>query len=275
MSAVHSFRTAWLSIPYHHMRPISLISRIVRTSAFAAIAAATISANANGQARNLRDPGRLFRERPMKPGAKGKNAATTYNLFFTPTFGWDANDQTLGGQLRYASDDLLANMPVAFSGTLSNHRFSGIAPAQNKIAMQLDGEVDPISNDKYVLALSGEMQNTADIGTLWELAPEFDWMLPKNDMFTGAVGAIAYMDRFNAAVGGLTTRGRTLGAVAYLNRGEWNFIPEYDFNSNWTGGDNFSIKVSKSFAKMNRDPRVIVGAAKHNSFVAGVRMTLH
>src|SRR5260370_26084674 len=115
------------------MRPISPISRIVRTSAFAAIAAATISANANGQARNLRDPGRLFRERPMKPGAKGKNAATTYNLFLTPTFGWDANDQTLGRQLRDASDDLLSNMPVAFSGTLSNHRFNGIAPAQNNL----------------------------------------------------------------------------------------------------------------------------------------------
>ena len=48
-----------------------------------------------------------------------------------------------------------------------------------------------------------------------------------------------------------TTTGRTLGAVAYLNRGEWSFIPEYDFNSNWTGEDSFSIKVSKSFAKMS------------------------
>jgi hypothetical protein len=257
------------------MRPNSRISRAVRTSAFAVIALASFSAAASAQARNLRDPGRLFRERPLKPATKAKNAATTYNLFFTPTFGWDDNNQMLGGQLKYASNDLFSDMPVAFSGTLTNHRFTGIAPAQNKIAMQLDGEVDAISNDKYILALSGEMQNTADIGTLWEFAPEFDWMLPKNDMFTGAVGAIAYMDRFNTAVGSFTTKGRSLGAVAYLNRGEWSFIPEYDFNSNWLGEDSFSIKVSKSFAKMNRDPRVIVGAAKHNSFVAGVRMTLH
>ena len=94
-------------------------------------------------------------------------------------------------------------------------------------------------------------------------------------MQLGAAGAIAYLDRFNTSVGNFTTKGRTLGAVAYLNRGEWSFIPEYDFNSNWAGEDSFSIKVSKRFAKMNRDPRVIVGAAKHNSFVAGVRMTLH
>jgi hypothetical protein len=254
------------------MRPNTKLWNAVGTSAATAAALLTIAATAGAQARNLRDPGRLFTDHAAQMSAA---STSTYNLFLTPTFGWDDNNQLYGGQLRYTSTSLLPNMPVAISGTIAEHRFTAGSPAVSKMAMQVNGEVDVLSTAQYILSVSGEMQNTADFGTQLELAPEFDWMLPANSMFTGAVGGIAYLDRFKTSTGDFVTKGRTLGLIGYLNHGTWSVIPEYDFDSDYVGEDSFSVKVAKSFANMKRDPRIILGASKHNSFVAGVRMKLH
>src|SRR5207244_6346177 len=51
------------SHPISHMRPISLFIKAVRTSVIAACAVTTFAVAASAQARNLRDPDRLVRER--------------------------------------------------------------------------------------------------------------------------------------------------------------------------------------------------------------------
>src|SRR4051812_30235020 len=186
------------------MRPNILVSTAVRITAVA-FSVATIASTASAQ-RNLSDPGRFYRERSMKMAAKGKAAAATYNIFLTPTFGWTDNFQQFGGQLKYTSDDLITNIPVAFSGSLMQNRFSFPgAPTQSKLSTNLGAEFDVLSKPEYMLALSGSMNHTSDVGTGLEFAPEFDWTLPKNEMFTGAIGGILYWDQFKLSGSTLTT----------------------------------------------------------------------
>jgi hypothetical protein len=103
-------------------------------------------------------------------------------------------------------------------------------------------------------------------------------VLPKNDMFTGAIGGLAYLDRLD--IDGIATpvKDRTFAAVAYLNHTTWSFVPEYDFTGDNNGDDSYSIKVTKSFEKMERDPRIFFGAgrdaAKQNHYMAGIRWTM-
>jgi hypothetical protein len=254
------------------------MSNAVRMSALVAASIATIASTAAAQ-RNLSDPGRLYRDHPMKVMAKGKSAATTYNLFLTPTFGWTDNFQQFGGQLKYTSDDLISNVPVAFSGSLMENRLSGAGlPTTSNVSSQLDAEFDVLNKPEYMVALSGSM-NHADKATILEFAPEFDWTLPKNDMFTGALAGILYWDQLSISGIPGNTSATTLGVLAYLNHETWGFIPEYDLASDWNGQDGvLSVKVSKGFANMRRDPRLIFGGSwsgGFNTYVAGARLTLH
>jgi hypothetical protein len=263
------------------MRPNNSMSNAVRMSALVAASIATIASTAAAQ-RNLSDPGRLYRDHSMKVMAKGKAAGTTYNLFLTPVFGWTDNFQQYGGQLKYASDDLISNVPVAFSGSLMQNHFSGGGTSQ--VSSQLGAEFDVLSKPEYMLALSGSMDHV-DKATSVEFAPEFDWTLPKNDMFTGAIGGILYWDQLSISGIPGNTSATTLGVLAYLNHETWGFIPEYDLASDWNGQAGvMSLKVSKGFVKMNRDPRIIFGLTHQNSttnvpsstsYVAGVRLMLH
>src|SRR4051812_46513426 len=112
-STLTAERTLTLSLL---MRPTTLL----RASAIALLAFATTAA---AQGRNLNDPGRMYRAwNGPKVATRG---VTSYNLYLTPTFGWDDNGNTVGGQLRYASDNLLSNMPVAISGSLMNVHANG------------------------------------------------------------------------------------------------------------------------------------------------------
>src|ERR1043166_1421865 len=256
--------------PSSPMRPTSLL----RTSALALLTVATTAA---AQGRNLSDPGRMYRAwNTPHVAARG---ASTYNLSLPPTFGWTDNGNTVGGQLRYASDNLLTNMPVAISGSIMNVHAdgNGAVRSQNQLAEQLVGEVDLWSNPSMMFSLTGSFGHQ-DIVKNWELLPEFDWMLPKNDMFTGGIGAMAYLDRTDIDGINTPTKTRTFAAIAYLNHTTWSFVPEYDFSSQTGVDDSYSIKVTKSFEKMARDPRVFFGLGHdgfgNNSYLAGVRWTM-
>lgn len=248
-----------------------------RTSIFtvAALICAAATANAQGE-RNLRDPGRMYRE----PGAVSAAAAKSFNLYLTPTYGWDDNTKTFGGQFKYSSDKQVAKHPFSVSASISSLRFNAVAPASavSKLATQLGAEMDVLSSAQYALNMSAGMSRIEDIGTSIEIAPEFDWVLPKNSMVSGAIGAIYYWNRFSTmstpATPSVSNDGGTFGAIAYLNRGSWSVIPEYDFNSDYTGEDTYSVKLSKSFKSFKHDPRLFFGFAKHDRFVAGGRWML-
>lgn len=257
------------------MRPIFVPT--ARTSFFAAAALVCVAATASAQGeRNLRDPGRMYRE----PGVVAAAAAPSYNLFVTPTYGWDDDTKTFGGQFKFSSDKMVKNRPFSISASVSSLRFNAIspAPAVSKLQTQVGAEMDVMSSKAYSLNLSAGMSRIEDIGTSLEFAPEFDWVLPRNSMVTGAIGAIYYWNRFSTmstpATPSVSTDGGTFGAIAYLNRGTWSLIPEYDFNSDYTGEDSFSVKLSKSFKSFKHDPRVFFGFAKHDRFMAGGRWTL-
>jgi len=261
------------------MRPNNVVSNALRTTALVAASLATIASTAAAQ-RNLSDPSRFYRDHPMKVAAKGKAAAAAYNLYLTPVFGWTDNFQQFGGQFKYASDDLISNIPVAFSGSLMQNRFSATGvPSVSKLSTNLGAEFDVLSKPEYMVALSGSMNHMTDIGTGLEFAPEFDWTLPKNDMFTGAIGGILYWDQFKATGSTITTSGTTFGVLASLQHDTWTLIPEYDLASDWNGQQGVaSIKVGKSFTNMARDPRIIFGYTHtngNNSFLTGARLTLH
>jgi hypothetical protein len=256
------------------MKPTFVVSTRTSILTTAALICAAASANAQGE-RNLRDPGRMYRD-----PAANVAAAKSYNLYLTPTYGWDDNTKTFGGQFKYSSDKLIAKHSFSVSAAVSSMRFNGVAgsPAVSKMVTQLGAEMDVLSSKQYSLNVSGGMSRMEDIGTSIELAPEFDWVLPKNSMVTGALGAIYYWDRFStmATAGNpsVSNDGGTFGAIAYLNRGSWSMIPEYDFNSDYTGEDTFSVKLSKSFKSFKHDPRIFFGYAKHDRFMAGGRWTL-
>src|SRR3954467_14452199 len=105
------------------MRPNIRMSNALRTSTLVAASLVAMASTATAQ-RNINDPSRFYREHPMKTTAKGKSTTPSYNLFLTPTFGWTDNFQQFGGQLKYASDDLISNIPVSFSGSLMQNRFT-------------------------------------------------------------------------------------------------------------------------------------------------------
>ena len=258
------------------MKPI--IRSTVRTSVFtiAALSGALTTASAQGE-RNLRDAGRVYRESAAVPVAPG---ARNYHLYVTPTYGWDDDIKAFGGQFKYANDKLIASRPFSVTASVTSLRFNAVAPAAavSKMSTAIGAEIDVLSSASYTLNLSGSMERVEDIGTSVEFAPEFDWVLPKNSMFTGAIGAIMYMNRFStietSTTPSVSTDGNTFGVLAYLNRGSWGLIPEYDFNSDYVGEDSFSLKLSKRFATMKGDPRIMVGFAKHDRFLAGGRWTL-
>jgi hypothetical protein len=272
------------------MRPTNLVSNALRTSALVVVSMASIASTAAAQ-RNLDDAGRFYREQNAGMKTKAKNAPTSYNLFVTPTFGYakvqGVTLSSFGGQFKYASNDLISNIPVFFSGTLQQNRASAAGVSDSKLSSQLNAEFDVLSKPEYMLALSGSMNHTADVGTGLQFAPEFDWTLPKNDMFMGAIGGILYWDQFKASGSTVTNSATTLGILAYLNHETWGFIPEYDLASDWNNQAGvLSLKVSKSFVKMNRDPRIIFGVTHQNEntttgqpsmtgYMAGVRWTLH
>jgi hypothetical protein len=250
---------------------------IVSKSLFTLVALSCVaSANAQGE-RNLRDAGRVYREPAAAPAIAG---ARTYHLYMTPTYGWDDNLQAFGGQFKYANDKLIANRPFSVTASVSSLRFNAVGPAAavSKMSSALGAEIDVLSSASYSLNLSGSVNRVEDVGTSMEFAPEFDWVLPANKMFTGAIGAIMYMNRFSTietpTTPSVSTDGNTFGVLAYLNRGSWGLIPEYDFNSDYVGEDSFSVKLSKRFATMKGDPRIMVGFAKHDRFLAAGRWTL-
>jgi hypothetical protein len=249
----------------------------LRTSLFtlATLACAAATASAQGE-RNLRDAGRTYRE----PGTVSAATARSYHLYFTPSYGWDDNTKTFGGQFKYSNDKLIAKRPFSVSATVSSLRFNAVAPAAavSKLSTTVGAEIDVLSSAAYALNLSGGMSRVEDLGTSLEFAPEFDWVLPKNTMVSGALGAILYVNRFSTmstpTTPSVSNDGNTFGVIAYLNRGTWSVIPEYDFNSDYVGEDAFSVKLSKSFSKMKGDPRIMLGFAKHDRFMAGGRWTL-
>jgi hypothetical protein len=241
-----------------------------------ALICAAATATAQGE-RNLRDPGRMYHERAAM---NTMASAPSFNLYVTPTYGWDDNTKTFGGQFKYSSDKLVKNHSLSISASVSSMRFNAVAPASavSKLATQVGAEIVVLSSAQYSLNLGGGMSRVQDIGTSLEVAPEFDWVLPKNSMLSGALGAIYYWDRFSTMSTGATpsvsTDGGTFGAIAYLNHGSWSVIPEYDFNSDYTGEDGFSVKLSKSFKSFSHDPRIFFGFAKHDRFMAGGRWML-
>ena len=84
----------------------------------------------------------------------------------------------------------------SISGSLMNVHANGAGaiPSDNQLAEQLIGEVGLWSNSSMMFSLTGSFAHM-DVVKSWELLPEFDWVLPKNDMFTGAIGGLAYLDR--------------------------------------------------------------------------------
>ena len=72
------------------------------------------AANAQGD-RNLRDPGRMYRE----PGTMSATGMPSYNLYLSPTYGWDDNMKTFGGQFKFSSDKLVAKHAFSISASMS------------------------------------------------------------------------------------------------------------------------------------------------------------
>jgi hypothetical protein len=233
-------------------------------------------AAAQAQARNFSDPSRIFRTpaKVTKKSAKTKS----YNLYFTPSVRWmnaqgTATDgmQSYGAQMRYENDNLVTNMPVAFSGMLANTHLGGV----NKSDVQLDAEIDPYTHDRYSVVVTGAWNHMSDVATTMQFAPEVDIMV--NDNIT--IAPVMYWNSVKPAGSSLSVSGSTYGVIGYLTQGTWAAYPEYDLSSDYNNQEaTFSVKVVKGFTSMSRDPRIVAGWArdgfKQNQFTAGVRFTL-
>lgn len=245
------------------------VARSVRTIGYTGLILAASVAMAQAQSRNLADPGRVFRTSSARAkGMKIKSTKTRYNLFVTPVARWTAGSQIIGGQFRYESDNLVTGKPVAFSGMVSNVHDSNVG--ENRSNLQMDAEIDPYTNGRYSLNLSGQISHTMDVATFMEVAPELD--ITVNEFVT--VAPILYWNRVKFSGVPVSTSGTTVGVTAYLTRGLWAAYPEYDFKSDFNGEDTYAVKVVKGFKNMKRDPKIFAGYAKHDVFALGMRLTL-
>src|ERR1051325_2255061 len=113
------------------------------------------------------------------------------------------------------SDNLVSIMPVALSASVMNLHFNGVGaiPSDNTLAEQVIGEIALWSDKSTLFSLAGEMQHSKG-SNRWELGPEFDWVLPKSEMLTGAVGALAYLDRLDLDGVSAPLKGRSFGVLA-------------------------------------------------------------
>jgi len=237
-------------------------------------------AAAQAQNRNFSDPGRVFRTPAPATTKKAASKASSYRLFLAPAATWTEGVKEFGGQVRYENDNLLGNMPLALSGTVASTRTTTAGATTSKSSYGIGAELDPYTNGRFSLVMTGSMNKMADVGTTMEFAPELDVMV--NEHLT--VAPVMYWNRFKLDGAGApdAETGTTYGVIGYLTYNSWAAYPEYDFSSDWIGNKPvYSVKVVKSFANMSRDPRLFVGLERSdipdskNIFTAGIRLSLH
>jgi hypothetical protein len=109
---------------------------------------------------------------------------------------------------------------------------------------QLDGEfyLRPRKLGKVGLQplFTGTHAQTFDVGHSELLAAELDVVLPTPESLYLSVGPVVYYG-WDAPRGGDASDGAFAGLVGFLEQGRFALQPEYDFSSDFAGGDSYSV----------------------------------
>ena len=109
---------------------------------------------------------------------------------------------------------------------------------------QLDGEfyLRPwkLGNGRLQPLITGTHAQTFDVGRSELLAAELDVVLPTPESLYLSVGPVVYYG-WDAPRGGDASDGAFAGLVGFLEQGRFALQPEYDFSSDFAGGDSYSV----------------------------------
>jgi hypothetical protein len=240
----------------------------LRTSVVTALVVLCSAGTVSAQGRNVRDPGRVPRDRGPVSGPRAPGAPIQYNILVTPTFAWDDNTNGLSAQVKYKSKQLAPGFLTVVSGLIGSSSPSG---GSRQTHVQLDGEFDhDLGDDKMTLDLAGEWMHVSG-ATSYQFMPELD--LNFSDALS--VGPIAYFGS-TKVTGGTSVSSSTYGVVGSWAYSDWKLAPEYDFDAGDAVEDSFSAKLLWHWVDQKKyDPWLFASMAKHNAFSIGAVLKLH
>ena len=252
-------------------------STLMTSTILAFSVASTSSAQRGGD--RLRERG----ER-VQPRAEARFAITAtdstaaerpYRIYLIPRVRWDDDKSSVEAEVRYSRRERTL---YPYNVSVTDRVIWSDGERANRI--QADGEIDLLHNNlkgagrRVFLAALGELQHTQRSGFLAEGALELDFTV-LGDPSGGpslALGGLGYFDHFTPTEGD-SDSGFTAGTEAlWIISDVLELDAEYDFDSEFNGEDSFAVRFFWDPPVQRFSPRLLLGAAKHGSYMVGLRL---
>lgn len=120
---------------------------------------------------------------------------------------------------------------------------SGTAHARWQVDGEITLPVGPLVKLPLSALITATHGHTIDVGRSDVIAAELDWTFREDARMVLALGAIGYYG-WESPQDGESAHGAILGLIGYGSRGRFDLFSEYDFSSDFAGGDSYSVAGS-------------------------------